>query len=231
MVRLLPVLPTRCSRRSFAGVLILSLALVGALWGAGAMALQPTQSSHAPLQAWSAWLTVLPDLGPRYQASAPQPASHPSGRAYALTVERAGEDWLLTAEGAPRDAAIETLAQHTGARVHGMADLTVQLATGPAPLHLHWRGSNLVQLWGLVLGQQVNHVLHCQAQSCEMWLMPPPAVAMGPEAAVASPLQAEPVLNAAAREARVIASTDEVTLSEADHVGINGSPAAPGSAP
>ena len=111
----------------------------------------------------------------------------------AWRVQRDGAEWVIEAHAGPRDAVARQLAALSGS--------TWALAAGPAPLAgarpltRRWRGRDLADAWGVVLGGVANHAVQCQPRGCRVWvlgLLPAPQGAHAAPVSPATPRAASP---------------------------------------
>ncbi|WP_425257992.1 hypothetical protein ACPOLB_21025 [Rubrivivax sp. RP6-9] len=104
-------------------------------------------------------------------------------------VFRERAEWVIEAHAGPRDAVARQLAALSGS--------TWALAAGPAPLAgarpltRRWRGRDLADAWGVVLGGVADHAVQCRPQGCRVWVL---GLRPAPQpSAVASPSPSAPV--------------------------------------
>lgn len=178
--------PTR-RRRWLAATLITTLLAITA----AAVSLQ-----HRPVMAAVAD-TPVPDGHPGrlWETSEHDPATTPSAApgtpppAHAaasathgtLEVSFSHRSVRIESRAASRWDAARQLAELTGTQLLGQPDALLQAP----PLSMTWKGRDLRAAWSVLLGNDVNHALQCDAAAgpCRVWVLGPPAVAAADAAA------------------------------------------------
>lgn len=163
-----PVL-SATTRRRLAAVALAS-ALATALLVAMAVAKTGPAAEAAPAASMPPVPAVAPhedeDQEPANDETPPAPVPSPAAPS-GVELERRGALWHLSAQGAERHAVLMRLAEASGSTLHGTPDAVASTR----PVHLHWQGRSLAQLWPLVLGPELNFALQCRRERCEVWIL------------------------------------------------------------
>lgn len=112
-----------------------------------------------------------------------EPAVHPlQGTAARIDgsphghIGRQGSDIIINLKAMPRTDAVLQLAALTNAQVLEGRNLLAHAA----PVTLHWRGADAVGAWRQLLGENIRHAVHCDAEGCRVWIL----ALNGPEGAM-----------------------------------------------
>lgn len=89
---------------------------------------------------------------------------------------RVGDDIVIDFRQMPRLQAVQQVAALTDAQLLAGRDLLARAS----PVTLQWRGRDAVQAWQRVLGDNIRHSVHCDADGCRVWVL----ALKGPEGAL-----------------------------------------------
>lgn len=159
------------------GVMVLSMGAAAAVAALQSRAPIEPPAAQAPLAAAHParlWETTadLPDAveaAPAIVPRRPDPAASAS-----LEITATDGRLQIVAQAASRWDAAQQLAALTGTQLLGQPESLAR----SRPLALRWQGSDLRSAWLALLGDEVNHGLHCSAPTaCRVWVLGPAAAA------------------------------------------------------
>jgi hypothetical protein len=166
-----------------AAVMVLSLGAAAAVAALQRPAPVEPRAAQAPVPAGHParlWETTadVPDAvepAPPIAPRRPAPAASAS-----LEITATDGRLQIVAQAASRWDAAQQLAALTGTQLLGQPESLAQ----SRPLALRWQGTDLRSAWLALLGDEVNHGLHCSAPTaCRVWVLgPAPAVPAAPAA-------------------------------------------------
>lgn len=174
-----PVAGTRPGRRLAAAAMVLSMGAAAAV--AALQDRPPAEPPAVPAMATVGhparlWETTA-DVAAAVEAA---PARVPGPAAPgALEISVTDGRLQIVARAASRRDAAQQLAALTGTPLLGQPESLAQ----SRPLTLRWEGSDLRSAWLALLGDEVNHGLHCSATAaCRVWVLGLAAAAPAPAA-------------------------------------------------
>jgi hypothetical protein len=137
----------------------------------------PVPAGH-PARLWETTADV-PEAVEAAPASVPRRAE--TSASGSLEITATDGRLQIVAQAASRWDAAQQLAALTGTQLLGQPESLAQAR----PLALRWQGSDLRSAWLALLGDEVNHGLHCSAPTaCRVWVLGPataaPAVPVAP---------------------------------------------------
>ncbi|HEY0660836.1 MAG TPA: hypothetical protein VGD21_05915 [Lysobacter sp.] len=148
------------------GVAALSVLVAGMLWLGASGNDGPPSTDNAALE-----ITTPPTnpTSPLYgedaanvaTSTAPPYAMEPAG------VARQGTDIVIDLHGQSRLQAARQLAELTDSQLMEGTGLLARAA----PVTLQWRGRDPLDAWRRLLGENIRHVVHCQAGGCRVWVL------------------------------------------------------------
>jgi len=175
-----PAAKPRQRRWLAAGAMVLSLgaaATVAALQRPEAVqqraAEAPVPAGH-PARLWetTADAPETVEAAPAIVRRRPAPAASAS-----LEITAADGRLQIVAQAASRWDAAQQLAALTGTQLLGQPESLAQAR----PLALRWQGDDLRSAWLALLGDEVNHGLHCSSPTtCRVWVLGPAAAPVAP---------------------------------------------------
>jgi hypothetical protein len=146
------------------GLAALSVLVAGVLWLIATRNDAPPSAGTAVVEITTTPVTKPPlhgDAASVAESTAPAHAMEPEG------VERQGADIVIDLHRQSRLQAARQLAALTDSQ---LMEGTALLARA-TPVTLQWRGRDPLDAWRRLLGENIRHVVHCQAGSCRVWVL------------------------------------------------------------